>query len=142
MDRTATTLPLIARILCIGLLSIVQAGLATAGAVFDTDGDLVPDPFDNCRVRDNGPNEAPNNQVDGDLDGYGNRCDADYNNDGEANGGDFRLYIAAFNTADPVVDLNGDGIVNGSDFGYFLSLFGKLAGPSGLSCAGTIPCTP
>jgi hypothetical protein len=142
VNRTATALPLIARILRIGLFSILLAGLATAGNVIDTDADLVPDQFDNCRIRSNGPNQAPNNQVDGDLDGYGNRCDADYNNDMEVNGGDFGRFVAAFNTADPIVDLSGDGFVNGADFGLFLSNFGKLAGPSGLACAGTIPCTP
>ncbi len=142
MNRTATALPLIARILRIGLFSILLAGLATAGAVVDSDGDLVPDQFDNCRIIRNGPNQAPNNQVDGDLDGYGNACDADCNKDGVHNGGDFRFFVAAFNTVDPIVDLSGDGIVNGADFGVFIGSYGTLVGPSGLPCAGTIPCTP
>ncbi len=113
----------------------------TAATGLDTDGDLVPDRFDNCRLTDNGPNEL-GGQMDGDLDGYGNRCDADYNNDGAPNGGDFSRFVNAFNTFDAVVDLSGDGVVNGDDFGRFISSFSTLVGPSGLPCAGTIPCTP
>ena len=124
-----------------GLLSVGFAMTASAGAVVDTDGDLVPDQFDNCRVVDNGPGDG-SNQIDANLDGYGNRCDADYNNDGAINGGDFGAFVAAFNTANATIDISGDGIVNGNDFNMFVAMFNTLVGPSGLACAGTIPCTP
>lgn len=124
-----------------GLLSVGFAMTASAGAVVDTDGDLVPDQFDNCSEDDNGPNNT-SNQIDANLDGYGNICDADYNNDGTINGGDFGAFVGAFNTLNATVDLNGDGVVNGGDFAGFVGMFNTPVGPSGLACAGTIPCTP
>lgn len=125
---------------------------AFAGAVTDTDGDLVPDSFDNCVSGPNGPN-GPNdasNQVDTDMDGYGNACDADYDN--IVSGGlitvstaDFVIFTGAFATNPPtggVTDGNGDGATTTGDFLIFTSQFTGPPGPSGLSCAGTIPCTP
>lgn len=123
------------------LIALSSVDNATAGAVTDTDLDRVPDPFDNCTTVANGPSQL-NNQIDGDLDGYGNACDGDYNNNGALDGVDFVIWIAAFNTIDVVVDLTGDGVVNGEDFGPFIGMFNTLAGPSGLACAGTIPCLP
>jgi len=124
-----------------GLLSVGFAMTASAGAVVDTDADLVPDQFDNCRLVANGPSNT-SNQIDANLDGYGNRCDADYNNDGFINGGDFGAFISAFNTANATIDISGDGVVNGNDFNMFVAMFNTAVGPSGLLCAGTIPCTP
>lgn len=124
------------------ILALGFAGIATAGNVSDTDSDLVPDAFDNCLTTANGPGEGGLNQLDGNLDGYGNACDADYTNDGVVDGADFGPFISAFNTLDNTIDLTGDGIVDGADFGPFISLFNTLVGPSGLACAGTIPCTP
>lgn len=124
-----------------GLLSVGFAMTASAGAVVDTDADLVPDQFDNCRNIKNGPGDS-SNQIDANLDGYGNRCDADWNNDGFINGGDFSFYVSAFNTLNATIDMSGDGVVNGGDFSMFVALFNTAVGPSGLACAGTIPCTP
>ena len=39
-------------------------------------------------------------------------------------------------------DFDGDNLVGGSDFAIFVQRFGTPPGPSGLACAGTIPCTP
>lgn len=130
--------------LLVSLFTVGFALSASAGAVTDTDSDLVPDSFDNCSVVANGPGEAPDNQVDGDLDGYGNRCDADFDNSGNVSGADFTIFIGAFNQGpNSIVDLNSDGNVTGADFTIFISLFNQgPGGPSGLDCAGTIPCTP
>ena len=43
---------------------------------------------------------------------------------------------------DPNVDSNCDDVVGIPDFNMLRSSFGKAAGPSGLSCAGSPPCTP
>jgi hypothetical protein len=130
--------------LLVGLFAFGYAMSASAGAVTDTDGDLVPDAFDNCSAFDNGPNEL-SNQVDTDIDGYGNACDGDFDNDGFVLGSDFTFVLANFGQGTPTAqeaDLDGDGLVLGSDFSRFLSLFGGTPGPSGLACAGTPPCTP
>ena len=130
--------------LLVSLFAIGFAGTAMAGAVADTDNDLVPNQFDNCSSDPNGPND-PSNQIDTDVDGYGNRCDADFDNDGAVLGGDFTVLLGLFGQNTPAAqeaDLDGDGVVLGGDFTRLLSLFGDPPGPSGLACAGTTPCTP
>jgi hypothetical protein len=103
----------------VGILAILMAFLlaagipfgAMAGVVPDTDSDTVPDNVDNCTTVPNGV--ATTNQCDADSDGYGNDCDADPDNNG------------------------GVGI---SDYTTFLGYWNKQVGPSGLSCAGSVPC--
>ena len=136
------------------LVSLFAFGFAmnaNAGAVQDTDLDLVPDTFDNCLELANGPNEG-SNQVDTDLDGYGNACDADYDNDEnfQVSTTDFGIFLTNFtSTAGGVTDHDGDGTTTTTDFGTFLAQFqtpaipGPQIGLSGLDCAGvTVPCTP
>ena len=58
-------------------------------------------------------------------------CQADFNNDGAVNLGDFGLFGAAFGSSvgdpnyNPAADLNDDGSVNLGDFGTFGSEFGR-----------------
>lgn len=100
----------------------------------DQDADGVPDAEDNCT-------EVPNaDQRDTNLDGYGNLCDPDLNNDGAVDFLDLGLFKAVFFTDDADADLNGDGSVDFLDLGLMKSLFFQPPGPSGLSCAGTVPC--
>jgi len=129
--------------LLVGLFAFGFAMSASAGAVTDTDGDLVPDQFDNCRTLDNGPNDG-SNQVDTDLDGYGNRCDADYDNDTATTPADFSQFLAAFGGPATETDHDGDLAGTPADFSIFLTYFAGVLppGPSGLACAGTTPCTP
>jgi hypothetical protein len=131
------------------LVSVFALGLAfsaNAGSVVDTDSDLVPDPFDNCTALANGPGQT-SNQVDSDLDGYGNACDADYTGDFLITTLDFSDFLDAFTgvtAADGATDHNGDGLTTTLDFSTFLAQFQGVAalGP-GLSCAGvTVPCLP
>ena len=144
------------------LASVFALGFAfsaNAGSVVDTDGDLVPDAYDNCLDAENGPSNTDplnlDNQVDSNQDGYGNRCDPDYNNDGGTTTADFSnpadplaiTFLAAFTGANPSLDTdhNGDGATTTADFLVFLDFFqngNAPAGPSGLACAGTIPCLP
>ena len=90
----------------------------------DADSDGVDDARDNCT------NLANPDQRDTNADGYGNRCDADLNNDGKVDTLDFGIFRAAFSRPNPDADFNGDGIVNTLDFGIFKALFGKPPGPS------------
>lgn len=130
------------------LVSIFAFGFAmnaNAGAVTDTDSDLVPDAFDNCSTIVNGPNQN-SNQVDSNQDGFGNACDPDYDNNGATTTADFSIFFAAFTgTPDPDTDHDGNGATTTADFTTFLAYFqnGQAGpGPSGLACAGTIPCLP
>jgi hypothetical protein len=128
--------------LAVGML---VPGIALGGSVSDSDADLVPDPFDNCLVVANGPADACN-QTDVDLDGYGNSCDADVDQDFFTTTLDFAQFLAEFTTPPgfPTMDLNCDGNVTTLDFAIFLAEFqsGSGPGPSGLPCAGTVPCVP
>lgn len=128
----------------VGLLTLGYTLSASAGAISDTDGDLVPDQFDNCRLVANGPNQT-SNQVDTNLDGFGNACDADLDDNNSCGGTDFSLFVGFFGkstAAAKAADFDGDNLVGGSDFAIFVQRFGTPPGPSGLACAGTIPCTP
>jgi hypothetical protein len=106
----------------------------------DADADGVCDAADDC-------SEAANpSQLDTDLDGYGNACDADYGNDGVVGGMDFvalgRAFGARLGEPDysPDLDANGDGVIGGPDYVVLGRLFAGPPGPSGLACAGSIPC--
>jgi hypothetical protein len=106
----------------------------------DQDGDLVIDGEDNCVAVANA------DQRDTNQDGYGNSCDTDYNNDGVVGGPDFQQLISAFGSStgdpayDPDLDSNGDGVIGGTEYILLLTNYGGVPGPSGLACAGTIPC--
>jgi hypothetical protein len=134
-------------ILLASLFAFGFAMSASAGAVTDEDNDLVPDQFDNCTGLANGPNEAPENQRDTDVDGYGNACDPDYDNDGTVTAADFAVFLGDFGGAGDLTDHDGDGATTSADFGVFLGKFAldppdNGPGPSGIACAGEANCTP
>ncbi|MFK7897811.1 MAG: thrombospondin type 3 repeat-containing protein [Myxococcota bacterium] len=112
---------------------------AYAGSIQDADGDLVPDEFDNCLAAANGPNDA-SNQTDCDSDGYGDVCDADYDQNGVTSVTDFGYFLTVFGASFPpgffdCRDHDANGTITASDFGAYLSQFGNPPGPSGLPCA-------
>jgi hypothetical protein len=116
-----------------------MSSLASAmGAALDSDGDGVPDAIDNCLEIQN----PPPLDCDTDQDGYGNMCDCDYNNDFLCGGPDFGTFLGDFGGPDggTGTDQNCDGSTGGPDFGRFFVGWGRFTGPSGLSCAGTVPC--
>ncbi|MDJ0866550.1 MAG: DUF5011 domain-containing protein, partial [Myxococcota bacterium] len=106
----------------------------------DADQDGVADPSDNCIQ------VANPDQRDTDADGFGSACDPDYNNDGAVGIPDFSYFRERFGRTiddpgfDPLLDHNGDGAIGIPDFNVLRQLFGGPPGPSGLDCAGTIPC--
>jgi hypothetical protein len=79
----------------------------------DADSDTIPDDLDNCLLT------ANRRQVDADNDGYGNRCDADFDNDGAVGINDFNYLIEHWLGSDPAADLDSDGTVGISDFNLF-----------------------
>jgi len=95
----------------------------------DIDRDGVLDENDNCLLIPNGPNEAPNNQIDTDNDGFGNACDCDIHAQDQYCGPWDRLFVTACanpgafpnftiesqNTICPHADMTGDSINNNDD---------------------------
>ncbi len=95
----------------------------------DTDGDGVPDDLDNCLLT---PNPS---QLDEDEDGYGTRCDGDFNNDGVVAMRDMYMSYTAIDGSDLEFDLDGDGLVNLVDVSLVFNSQYTLPGPSGLACS-------
>ena len=118
---------------------IVLLSCAFEASAQDLDADGVADIADNC-------SESVNpRQLDPDLDGYGNSCDADFDQDGDVDEDDEDLFFGciAVGCTDPIYDLSEDGFVGDTgDFNAFRFMFGGSPGPSGLACAGTVPCLP
>jgi hypothetical protein len=103
--------------------------LLTVIPLLDTDGDDIPDTSDNCT-------EIANpDQRDTDSDGYGNLCDADFDNSLFVNFADLAYFKTNFGSSDPDADLDGSGFVNFADLATFKGLFGKAPGPS---CCGAL----
>jgi hypothetical protein len=128
-----------------GIALLATLGLsfaAFAGPSVDIDGDGVYDVLDNCV---NVPNASPSD-CDTDNDGYGNVCDADFDEDNFVFPSDFTTFAADFTgggyDTGTGTDMDCDGYVFPTDFTLFQSYFTGSAspGPSGLHCAGTIPC--
>lgn len=134
-------------VVCLALVAVGIASFTFAGSIPDIDGDGVPDQFDNCVVRPNGPLAATNScngQEDGDLDGYGNPCDTDLDNDGATSLADVARMFQAAQVFDPrpIYDFDCDGAASLTDVSRVFADGSAVVtpGPSGLACAGTIPC--
>jgi len=122
------------------------SGLSCAGTIpcSDTDRDGLHDGADNCLEKENP------DQTDTNIDGYGNACDADYDNDGVVGtylSADYWILNNAFNSHpgdanwNPDVDCNGDNVINSYESATCWGpKIGQAPGASGLSCAGTFPC--
>jgi hypothetical protein len=91
----------------------------------DIDQDGVTDLADNCFRLGNSA------QQDTDGDGYGNRCDADLDNNVFVNSIDFSTFKQRLLTTDPDADLDGSGFVNSIDFSIFKTLLLCPPGPTG-----------
>jgi hypothetical protein len=119
----------------------------------DVDGDGVSDPKDNCLVLVNGPgtNHVPNPrengsyQCDDDLDGFGNLCDCDFDQNGVCELADYSYFSLYFgkpvDSNNAVFDMDCDQAIGNLD--YYI-LLGQISGSgqmgvgdlrSGLACA-------
>jgi len=111
--------------------------VANPGQEDNGDGDGVGDACDNCTLVANGPtipDAGGNSQRDTDADGYGNVCDADFNNSGRVDSSDYAAVKAALRSrTSPDEDLNGSGRVDSSDLAVTKSLLRKVPGPSALA---------
>jgi hypothetical protein len=133
-----------------GPLTLVRAANAPILPEADDDGDGVPNQFDNCLFVPNGPLLATgytcDSQEDYDGDGYGQPCDADFDNDGMVGVND--LYRAHWDFVAPaccgpfVTDLNCSGWPEAADMLNAQRRLNTVPGPSGLSCAATGPDAP
>ena len=116
------------------------AGASSPREEPDADSDGVTDAEDNCLV------VANSSQLDTNQDGYGNACDADFNDDGVVGGPDWIALVRAFGAIvgspayDPELDTNGDGAIGGPELVLVGASFSEPPGPSGLACAGSQPC--
>ncbi len=117
------------------IIASLGADNLTALGEPDADGDGVPDAVDDCTLVENPT------QLDADQDGFGNACDADFDQNGVVNAQDLARLKQVFFRNDPDADLNGDGVVNAVDLARLKASFFKAPGPSGLPCAGQIPCS-
>ena len=135
----------VAFICALSVTFVLASRDSPAGPPCETDFDGVECSSDNCLFVNNGPLAGScAAQEDGDMDGYGNACDTDVNNDGATGLDDVALTLAAAQavSADPIFDFNCDGGIGLDDVSRVLSdsLAVAVPGPSGLSCAGLIPC--
>jgi hypothetical protein len=148
-----TYVRMLAGIGCGLLLTVPLARSAAAICPGDQDCDGIPDVLDKC-VLDS------RNAVytcDSDQDGYGNPCDADFDQNFVVNTNDYTMYFApGFSplNADPQhrgFDMNCNGVLEGAVTGpnsvdyleFFLPMLQSatpVPGPSGLACAGTPGC--
>lgn len=111
-----------------GAIALAVFVLEPNAAAADFDGDSVPDDTDNCTTAFNPL------QSDTDFDGFGNRCDADFNQDGIVNFADLALLRQRFFQSDALTDLSGDGITNFADLALLRASFFAPPGPKCMAC--------
>ena len=99
----------------------------------DSDMDSVRSFLDNCIEVYNADQRNTNAGIGPGLDGFGNVCDPDLNNDLKVDFADLAILKSVFFTNDnPDADLNADGKADFADLAILKSMFFTEPGPSGL----------
>jgi hypothetical protein len=101
--------------------TLANAGCKTTNPNMGTRTGTPPTLPDTCFTASPSP-------TDSNGDGFGNLCDADYNQDCNVNVADFMLFLGAFtSTYDPDMDHSepADAIVGAADFVVFATRFGS-----------------
>ncbi len=99
----------------------------------DSDADSVRNFLDNCIKVANTDQRNTNAGIGPGLDGFGNICDPDLNNDLRVDFADLAILKSVFfTTVNPDADLNGDGRADFADLAILKSMFFTEPGPSGL----------
>ncbi len=118
----------------LGVAATWSAG-APAGTPFaDLDGDATPNVFDSCLHQAQAP------PVDTNGDGFGNRCDADYDGSGVVDAADSSKLAASLGKRCgevgylPDLDSNDDCVIDATDEALYTAQRGGPPGPSGLTC--------
>jgi hypothetical protein len=113
-----------------------------AGLAPDDDSDGIPNVLDKCRLDSRNVTLS----CDRDQDGYANICDGDFNQSNSVNSTDYTMFFVgdAGSGMDSGrgTDMNCSGGVNSTDYSMFFvpQASQGTPGPSGMACAGTIPC--
>ncbi|EAR11054.1 hypothetical protein [Reinekea blandensis] len=98
-----------------------------ADVAVDSDKDGIADAIDNC-VKHSNPI-----QLDADADGFGNRCDADFNNSGRVDKQDRQFLLTRLESRDPLTDLDEDGVTTKADLELLDRLMEQPPGPRGFT---------
>lgn len=113
-----------------------------AGPCDDPDSDSICAPIDNCS------DKANTAQTDTDVaqDGYGNLCDADYDENNIVGFTDLAALRAAWQATatdtnyNPDCDSEPNNVIGFTDLALLRAQWQGGPGPSGMSCAGSQPC--
>ena len=123
-----------------GRLNLEEMDMCGPSDLGDNDGDGVDNLSDSCRETVNPL------QLDSNGDGYGDRCDADYDDSGSVGASDLTSFKQVFGLGfgqagfDPQYDHDGNGAVGAADLLTLKIRFGSPPGPSCLACLGLVPC--
>jgi hypothetical protein len=132
---------LLASAICLALPA-AAAPLDPCAGQPDSDGDGACDIIDNCS------SSANPTQLDGDQDGFGDKCDCDFSATGNlaCDGADFTEFVSKFGSSVPPenseYDMETNGAVDGADFTAFVGMFGGLPGPACGNALGTACAAP
>ena len=130
MNLGSTRISVLLAVFACLVLAAAWSGMSMAGPSTDTDGDTVLDYQDNCTTTSN------TTQADTNSDGYGNACDADYDNDGVVGQTDFAMFRVSYGSCvtdggyDPATDSNADDCTGMADFSVLFDTWGQAPGPS------------